>query len=498
MSFLSQFTRLSSNIGRSYRNALSNSSNVLIPVQIQTINYTKKSAEEKLGIEKPKRPLNPFFRFMTQMTPSLLTKVPGISTKEAIVWSSKHWQQLDSETKLQMKKEYEKDWEEYKKMKAVYEASLTEQQKADIKRTNEEMVSAKQRRKLKIEYKEMGKPKKPMSSYILYTQSRKDVLPSRQLKEYQDKVKSDWLNLPHSERGKFEKQAQDLMKKYHKDMDAWEMKMISMGHLHLVRKKSPRKAKVKIDKEKYQMASLTYVFRLSNHLLGGYRNVFHGRTNWLPPILQTCGYTRKSPEEKLGIDKPKRPLTPFFKFMTQMRPALLAKNPGITSKEAIAWSSKHWQQLDSETKSQMHKEYEKDLEDYKKIKAMYEASLTEQQKADIKQVKEDMVVAREKRKLKAELKEMGKPKKPMSSYFLYAQSKKDLMQSGNMKEFQQKVKTDWLKLPESEKTKYEKEAQDLMNKYKKDIQAWELKMISIGRTDLVRQKPPRTKTVKTQ
>ena len=34
--------------------------------------------------------------------------------------------------------------------------------------------------------------------------------------------------------------------------------------------------------------------------------------------------------------------------MTQMRPALLAKNPGISSKEAIAWSSKHWQQLDSE------------------------------------------------------------------------------------------------------------------------------------------------------
>lgn len=34
--------------------------------------------------------------------------------------------------------------------------------------------------------------------------------------------------------------------------------------------------------------------------------------------------------------------------MSQMRPALLAKNPGISSKEAIAWTSKHWQQLDME------------------------------------------------------------------------------------------------------------------------------------------------------
>lgn len=78
------------------------------------------------------------------------------------------------------------------------------------------------------------------------------------------------------------------------------------------------------------------------------------RTTWLAPIqtaiqIQPCAYTgSKSAEARLGIEKPKRPLTPFFKFMTQMRPALLAKNPGISNKEAIAWSSKHWQQLDAE------------------------------------------------------------------------------------------------------------------------------------------------------
>lgn len=49
----------------------------------------------------------------------------------------------------------------------------------------------------------------------------------------------------------------------------------------------------------------------------------------------------------------------------------------------------------------MAKEYEKDLEDYRKIKAMYESSLTEQQKADIKRVKEEMAIAKEKRKQKS-------------------------------------------------------------------------------------------------
>ncbi|KPJ15619.1 Transcription factor A, mitochondrial [Papilio machaon] len=139
----------------------------------------------------------------------------------------------------------------------------------------------------------------------------------------------------------------------------------------------------------------------------------------------------------------------------------------------------------------MVKEYEKDQEDYKKIKELYEASLTEQQKEDIKRLKAEMTVAKEKRKLKAELKEMGKPKKPMSSYFLFTQTKKDLLQGNNMKEYQEQMKKDWLKLPESERVKYEKQAQLLMDKYKKDLEAWEMKMVAIGRTDLVRQKPTR-------
>ncbi|CAH0755684.1 unnamed protein product [Diatraea saccharalis] len=242
------------------------------------------------------------------------------------------------------------------------------------------------------------------------------------------------------------------------------------------------------------MSLFNQFYRFNNYVVGSYKSILHG-SNWLQQ--QVCSYTKKSAEDRLGIEKPKRPLTPFFKFMTQMRPALLAKNPGITSKEAIVWSSKHWQQLDAETKTQMTKEYEKDLEDYRKIKELYEKSLTDQQKADIQRVKEELAEAREKRKLKAEYKEMGRPKKPMSSYFLFSQTKKESFQSKNLKEFQENVKSEWVKLPESERIKYEKQAQNLMDKYKKDLEAWELKMINIGRTDLVRVKPSREKKPKT-
>lgn len=54
----------------------------------------------------------------------------------------------------------------------------------------------------------------------------------------------------------------------------------------------------------------------------------------------------------------------------------------------------------------MVKEYEKDIEDYKKIKEIYEKSLTEEQKSGIKRVKEELATAREKRKLKAVSKDL--------------------------------------------------------------------------------------------
>lgn len=249
------------------------------------------------------------------------------------------------------------------------------------------------------------------------------------------------------------------------------------------------------------MSPLAQFNRLSNYIIGSYKSVLHGRSNLINQI-QVCNYTRKSAEAKLGIEKPKRPLTPFFKFMTQMRPALLAKKPGISSKETTVWASKHWQELDIQTKNEMTKEYEKDLEDYKKIKAMYDSSLTDQQKEDIQRLKEEMATAREKRKMKAELKELGRPKKPMSSYFLYAQSRNESIKGKSLKEYQQQVKAGWMKLSNTEKAKFEKQAEDLMDKYKKDLQTWELKMISIGRSDVIRVKQSREKkpnnTVKKQ
>lgn len=54
----------------------------------------------------------------------------------------------------------------------------------------------------------------------------------------------------------------------------------------------------------------------------------------------------------------------------------------------------------------------------------------------------------------------------MSSYFLYIQSRKDNFKAKDIKTYQIQAKSDWMKLSSAEKTKFEKQAQELMIKYK--------------------------------
>lgn len=54
----------------------------------------------------------------------------------------------------------------------------------------------------------------------------------------------------------------------------------------------------------------------------------------------------------------------------------------------------------------------------------------------------------------------------MSSYLLFIQARKDIFKGKQMKEYQEKIKLEWQKLPESEKAKLEKQAMDLMQKYR--------------------------------
>lgn len=62
----------------------------------QSSNYSK-SAEEILGINKPKKPLNAYVRFTKQMRPMLVEKNPSANVVTITKLAAKLWEQLDYE-----------------------------------------------------------------------------------------------------------------------------------------------------------------------------------------------------------------------------------------------------------------------------------------------------------------------------------------------------------------------------------------------------------------
>ncbi|EDW67506.1 transcription factor A, mitochondrial isoform X2 [Drosophila virilis] len=214
----------------------------------------------------------------------------------------------------------------------------------------------------------------------------------------------------------------------------------------------------------------------------------------------------KSLEEQIGLPpRPKKPLTPYFRFMREMRPKMLAKDPKITTVEVVRQLSKSWVDVDPKLKERLQSEYKKDQEIYLEQRTKYDATLTDQQRAEIKQMKQDINDAKERKQLRKRIKELGRPKKPASAFLRFVASERtNTPQTPNQtyREWHQKATAKWTRLSDEEKAVYLRESRKELDQYKKNISIWEEKMIRLGHIDVVRHgnliDPPEPKPRKSQ
>lgn len=85
--------------------------------------------------------------------------------------------------------------------------------------------------------------------------------------------------------------------------------------------------------------------------------------------------------------------------------------------------AQRWDQLDQSSKESYIHAYKNEMESYSSIIEKYKKSLSPEQIEAQQQVKLDRQLSRERREKKKRLKDLGKPKKPASPFFLYLQSK---------------------------------------------------------------------------
>ena len=74
-----------------------------------------------------------------------------------------------------------------------------------------------------------------------------------------------------------------------------------------------------------------------------------------------------------GVNKPKKPLTPYFLFLVNNRERIKAENPDAKVTDIAKIASEEWKNLDEQTKKYYFDQSEYAKEEYKKAMIMYES-----------------------------------------------------------------------------------------------------------------------------
>lgn len=100
--------------------------------------------------------------------------------------------------------------------------------------------------------------------------------------------------------------------------------------------------------------------------------------------------------------------------------------------------AQRWDRLDNDAKQSYITDYKKELASYSSILEKYKNSLTPEQKEAQEQLKVEKKLMREKRDKKKRLRELEKPKKPATAFFLYLAN--NIEKGTSMKEYQEAAK----------------------------------------------------------
>ncbi|EGI61366.1 Transcription factor A, mitochondrial [Acromyrmex echinatior] len=126
-----------------------------------------------------------------------------------------------------------------------YENSLTNEQKMEIKSLKKGHTL--KQNEIKQKLMELGKPKRPLSAFMLFMQSKKNTKnPNESYKDWLNNITNEWKNLTMVNKSKYNVEASDLFKKYKIELQKWKEEMIQAGHYNIV--KSNVKHKLETDK----------------------------------------------------------------------------------------------------------------------------------------------------------------------------------------------------------------------------------------------------------
>ncbi|NXS49050.1 TFAM factor, partial [Balaeniceps rex] len=198
-------------------------------------------------------------------------------------------------------------------------------------------------------------------------------------------------------------------------------------------------------------------------------------------------------------ERPKRPLTAYFRFLKEHRSAFRQKNPEMSNIELVKKIAGAWKELPASQKQVYEEARKADWQRYEGQLAAYKAQLTPTQAAALKEERRKRLAKRRSFRAKRELTVLGKPKRPRSGFNIFVsenfQESEGISPVAKLK----KLFDTWRKLSSSQKQPYLQLAEDDKVRYENEMKSWEAKMVELGREDLLRsgKQRPKKKTAET-
>lgn len=196
---------------------------------------------------------------------------------------------------------------------------------------------------------------------------------------------------------------------------------------------------------------------------------------------------KRNIEKDILPPKPKKPLNAFIQYFLSIKEQLHKEYPNCTQKDILKKVAEQWTQVDPTIKQNFQKQYMEQQSVYKQKLMDYKNSITDDQQMLIQNQLIKKEHALERSQIKQKLADLGKPKRPLTAFFLFMQDNKMLKDSQvSQKDWMKNISKEWKNLTMEAKNKYTAEAVRLTEKYKTDIKKWEKNMIQEGHQDLLK------------
>lgn len=162
---------------------------------------------------------------------------PKLNPYQIVTECAKLWATHDESKKASLNVVYQKEKEQFAKERARYENSLTAEQRDQLDEFKQDLLESREKRAYKKKVREMEKPKKPASGFLRFL-SEKFASGDRgdlAYRDFQKKIVEEWKTMSDEKKQKYNDAFHAEAKEYKRELAKWELKMIRLGYVELVR-----------------------------------------------------------------------------------------------------------------------------------------------------------------------------------------------------------------------------------------------------------------------